>query len=130
VSPEDLKMTDKHVDVYDLYISAWSAISDEERLRRLRASVAEAIIFRNAMKTRNSLADVVEHLEAFQKRSPGGSFRLMSMLGFENRGLATWKFFDAEGQGGFSGFDALTFDEDGRISYILMFSDVEKQRLK
>jgi len=123
-------MTDKHVDVYDLYISAWSAISDEERLRRLRASVAQAIIFRNAMKTRNSLAEVVEHLEAFQQRSPGGSFRLMSMLGFENQGLATWKFFDAEGQGGFSGFDALTFDEDGRISYILMFSDVEKQRLK
>ena len=123
-------MTDKHVDAYELYISAWCAISDEERLRRLRASVAQAIIFRNAMKTRNSLADVVEHLEAFQKRSPGGSFRLMSMLGFENQGLATWKFFDAEGQGGFSGFDALTFDEDGRISYILMFSDVEKQRLK
>ena len=123
-------MTDKRVDAYELYISAWSAISDEERLRRLRASVAQAIIFRNAMKTRNSLADVVEHLEAFQKRSPGGSFRLMSMLGFENQGLATWKFFDAEGQGGFSGFDALTFDEEGRISYILMFSDLEKQRLK
>jgi hypothetical protein len=123
-------MTDKRVDAYELYISAWSAISDEERLRRLRASVAQAIIFRNAMKTRNSLADVVEHLEAFQQRSPGGSFRLMSMLGFENQGLATWKFFDAEGQGGFSGFDALTFDEEGRISYILMFSDLEKQRLK
>jgi hypothetical protein len=123
-------MTDKRVDAYELYISAWSAISNEERLRRLRASVAQAIIFRNAMKTRNSLADVVEHLEAFQQRSPGGSFRLMSMLGFENQGLATWKFFDAEGQGGFSGFDALTFDEEGRISYILMFSDLEKQRLK
>ena len=123
-------MTDKRVDAYELYISAWSAISDEERLRRLRASIAQAIIFRNAMKTRNSLADVVEHLEAFQQRSPGGSFRLMSMLGFENQGLATWKFFDAEGQGGFSGFDALTFDEEGRISYILMFSDLEKQRLK
>ena len=123
-------MTDKRVDAYELYISAWSAVSDEERLRRLRASVAQAIIFRNAMKTRNSLADVVEHLEAFQQRSPGGSFRLMSMLGFENQGLATWKFFDAEGQGGFSGFDALTFDEEGRISYILMFSDLEKQRLK
>ena len=123
-------MTDKRVDAYELYISAWSAISDEERMRRLRASVAQAIIFRNAMKTRNSLADVVEHLEAFQQRSPGGSFRLMSMLGFENQGLATWKFFDAEGQGGFSGFDALTFDEEGRISYILMFSDLEKQRLK
>ena len=123
-------MTDKRVDAYELYISAWSAISNEERLRRLRASVAQAIIFRNAMKTRNSLAEVVEHLEAFQQRSPGGSFRLMSMLGFENQGLATWKFFDAEGQGGFSGFDALTFDEEGRISYILMFSDLEKQRLK
>jgi hypothetical protein len=123
-------MTDKHVDAYELYISAWSAISDEERLRRLRASVVQAIIFRNATQTRNGLADVIEHLKGFQKRSPDGSFRLMSMLGFENQAPATWKFFDAEGQGGFSGFDALTFDEDGRISYILMFSDVEKQRLK
>ena len=123
-------MTNKHVDAYELYISAWSAISDEERLRRLQASIAPAILFWNATQTRHSLADVVEHLEGFQKRVPNGSFRLMSMLGFENQGLATWKFFDAEGEGGFSGYDALTFDEEGRISYILMFSDVEKQRLK
>ena len=49
-------MTDKHVDAYELYISAWSAISDEERLRRLRASVVQAIIFRNATQTRNGLS--------------------------------------------------------------------------
>ena len=92
--------------------------------------MAETVIFRNPMQTRRGLSEVVEHLEGFQKRSPGGLFRLMSMLGWENQALATWKFFDAQGQGGFSGYDALTFDGDGRITDILLFGDVEKQKLK
>ncbi len=123
-------MTDQRVQIYELYLSAWSAISEEERLRRLRDSVVETVLFRNPMRTRSGISDVVEHLEQFQQRTPGGSFRLISMLGWENQALATWRFFDAEGQGGFSGYDALTFEADGRISYILLFSDVEKQKLK
>lgn len=36
---------------------------------------------------------------------------------------------DAEGDAGFSGYDVLTFDERGLISTILLFGNVEAQKL-
>ena len=123
-------MTDFRVAAYRTYLSAWSAVPDEERLRLLRESVTEAIVFKNPMKTRAGIADVVEHLEGFQVRSPGGSFRLNAMLGWENNAMATWQFVDSEGHGGFTGYDILEFDEHRRINSIVLFGNIEKQTLK
>jgi hypothetical protein len=123
-------MPHKHVATYDTYLSAWSAISDEERRRRLRESVTEDVVFSNPMQARVGLDDVVKHLEGFQQRSPGGSFISIAMLGWEGNALATWQFVDAEGKPGFTGFDVLHFDDKGRITSILLFSNVEKQTLK
>lgn len=123
-------MTDFRVAAYETYLSAWSAVPDEERLRLLRESVTEAIVFKNPTKTRTGLADLAEHLAAFQGRSPGGSFQLRAMLGWEGNAMATWQFVDAGGNGGFTGYDNLAFDEHRRIESIVLFSNVEKQTLK
>lgn len=123
-------MIDKRVATYDTYLSAWSAVSDVERRRRLRESVTEDVVFRNPMQTRVGLDDVVKHLEGFQQRSPNGSFVSVAMLGWENNALATWQFVDAEGKPGFTGFDVVQFDDQGRITSILLFGNVEKQTLK
>ncbi len=75
-------MSDPRVKTYETYLSAWSKIPDEERARLLRESLSESIVFTNPLKTRRGLAEVVEHLQGFQQRSPGGSFRLNEMLGW------------------------------------------------
>ena len=124
------RMTDFRVETYEIYLSAWSAVPDDERLRRLRESVTATIVFKNPMRTRTGLADLANHLAGFQGRSPGGSFRLQAMLGWENNAMATWQFFDAEGTGGFTGYDILAFDEHRRIESIVLFGNVEKQTLK
>ena len=100
---------------------------DDERARRLSESLTEGIVFTNPMQTRRGLADVAVHLQAFQQRSPGGSFRLNEMLGWESHAIATWQFVDAQGQPGFSGYDVLVYDAQGRIASILLFSRIEKQ---
>jgi hypothetical protein len=123
-------MSDPRVKTYETYLSAWSKIPDEERLRRLRESLSERIVFTNPMKTRRGLAEVVEHLQGFQQRTPGGSFRLNEMLGWERNGIATWQLVDAQGQPGFWGYDVVSFDDQGRIESILLFSHIEKQTLK
>jgi hypothetical protein len=82
------------------------------------------------MGTRRGLADVAGHLQGFQQRSPGGSFRLNEMLGWERHGIATWQLVDAQGQAGFWGYDVVAYDDRGRIESILLFSHVEKQMLK
>ncbi len=122
-------MSDERVQTYDRYLAAWSAIPDAERARMLRESLSEQIVFTNPQQTRCGLSEVVEHLEGFQVRSPGGSFRMNSMVGWGAYALAEWQLVDAKGSPGFSGYDVLTFDEQGLISTILLFGNVEAQKL-
>ncbi len=123
-------MSDPRIKTYETYLAAWSAVPDNERAKLLRESLSEDIVFTNSTQTRRGLADVAVHLQAFQQRSPGGSFRLNEMLGWENHGIATWQLVDAQGQPGFWGYDVLAYDGQGRIESILMFVHVEKQILK
>ena len=122
-------MSDDKVYKYDLYLAAWSDVPGDERARMLRESLSEEIVFSNPMQTRRGLDAVMEHLAGFQQRSPGGSFRLNNMVGWANYGLAEWQLVDAEGKAGFSGYDVVTFDDRGLISTILLFSNVEAQKL-
>jgi SnoaL-like domain len=122
-------MSEKYVKIYELYLDALSAIPDARRKEHLRESLAENIVFANPQRTRRGIADVAEHLEGFQLRSPGGSFRMNNMVGWDIQALAEWQFIDANGEAGFSGYDVLTFDEQGLVSTILLFGNVEAQKL-
>ena len=123
-------MTDFRVAAYECYLSAWAAVSDAQRLSLLREGVTQGVIFSNSTRTRTGIADVVDHLDGFQRGSPGGSFRLLSMLGWDDNALAKWQFVGAGGIAGFKGYDTLAFDKDGMINSIVMFVAVEKQMLK
>ena len=122
-------MSDKRVATYDRYLAAWGAVSDAERARMLDESVAENVVFENPQQTRRGRAELTAHLQGFQARSPGGSFRMNNMVGWDGHVLAEWQLVDAKGQPGFSGYDILTFDDQGRISTILLFGNVEAQKL-
>jgi SnoaL-like domain len=122
-------MSDTRVKVYNLYIAAWSSVPDAERARLLQESLSETIVFTNPQQTRREISEVVEHLEGFQTRTPGGSFRMNNMVGWSTFALAEWQLVDAKGDPGFSGYDVLTFDKQGLISTILLFGNVEEQKL-
>lgn len=122
-------MSDDKVRTYDLYLAAWSDVPDEERARMLRESLSEQIVFANPQQIRHGIGEVIEHLRGFQKRSPGGSFRMNNMVGWANNGLAEWQLVDAAGSAGPSGYDVVTFDERGLISAITLFGNVEAQKL-
>ncbi len=122
-------MSDARVQTYDLYLAAWSAVPDVERARMLRDSLAGQVVFTNPQQTRRGLADVARHLKDFQARSPGDSFRLNNMVGWGPHALAEWQWVDAKGDPGVSGYDVLAFDEHGLISSILLFGNVEAQKL-
>jgi len=123
-------MTDKRALTYDTYLSAWAAIPDAERRRLLRESVSEDVVFTNPMQARTGIDGMVAHLEAFQQRSPNGKYVALGILGWDNHAIATWQFVDADGTRGFTGYDVVSFDGQGRIATILLFSNVDKQRLK
>jgi hypothetical protein len=51
------------------------------------------------------------------------------MIDWGTHALAEWQLVDAKGDAGFSGYDILTFDEQGLILTILLFGNVEAQKL-
>lgn len=118
------------LEVYERYMTAWSPISTSDRAQVLGETVSEGVAYRDAMTHREGAQDLAQHLSFFQERSPGSSFRLLSMLNWGSDALANWQIVDAGGAPGFTGYDALTFAEDGRIASILGFSDTDKQRLR
>lgn len=122
-------MADKRAHTYELYLAAWSAVSDDERKRLLRESLTDNIVFTNQQQTRHGLSDVAEHLKGFQAKMPGASFRMNNMIGWKNHALAEWQMVDAKGEPGFSGYDVLTLDDRDMIEGILMFTNVEGQKI-
>lgn len=122
-------MTDNRVQKYDLYLAAWSAVPDEERARILHECLSESVVFSHPQQIRYGCGEVIDHLEGFQKRCPGGSFRMNNMVGWANHGLAEWQLIDGDGNAGFSGYDVVTFDDEGLMSTILLFSNVQAQKL-
>ncbi len=121
-------MTDR-VNTYENYLMAWSGIPNEERLPLLRRCVSADVEFLNRSRPRRGIADVADHLENFQRLMPGASFRLNNMIGWGDRALAEWQLVDASGKAGFSGYDCLTFDADALITGIVLFSNVEEQKI-
>ena len=92
-------MSVTRVEIYDLYLAAWSAIPDAERERLLRACLSDNMVFVNPQQIRRGIADVAVHLEGFQQRTPGGSFRMNNMVGWGDQALAEWQLVDAAGEG-------------------------------
>lgn len=89
-------MSDGRTQIYELYLAAWSAIPDGKRTRMLKESLSENIAFTNPQHTRRGLPEVAEHLRGFQVRSPGGSFRINSMVDWATYALAEWQLVDAK----------------------------------
>lgn len=130
-------MSEGRVKTYEQYLSAWSAITDDERAERLRGSLSPNVVFLNPTKTRRGLVEVAEQCASFQKRTPGGSFVADEMLAFETHGIVKWRLLDKDGRpGAFDvygfdyGYDVVEFAADGRIENILMFVHVKGSILK
>ena len=123
-------MNDPRLSLYERYLTAWSPVSPMERRGVLGETVVDDLPYRDAMARLDGAEALARHLDEFQRRQPGGAFRLVSLLAWGSDALARWQFVDAAGEPGFAGYDALTFAPDGRIASIVGFSDVDKYRLR
>ena len=60
--------------VWDLYLSAWSDISVEERRKRLESCVTDDCIYTDPTEQRHGRADLMARIEISQERYPGAHF--------------------------------------------------------
>lgn len=113
---------------YLLYLDAWSDVTSEKRTSILEQTVSADLGYLDAMTKRRGRADLAAHLAAFQQRRPGFRFGLTSLLVHERQGLAEWAMIDPAGKTVVTGYDALRFDDAGRIREITGFASTPAQQ--
>lgn len=113
---------------FETYLTAWSAISAEERRRVLENTVSAEIAYFDAMAQLSGRDALAAHLAGFQQRRPNCRFSLAHYLQHGGAALANWLMQDDGGKVLVRGYDSIRLDEAGRIAGITGFSDIPVQR--
>ena len=112
---------------FERYLTAWSAIGEEERRRVLEDTVSSEIDYFDAMVRLSGRDALGAHLYGFQQRRPNYSFSLANYLQHNDAVLANWLMRDDSGKVLVSGYDSIRLDAEGRIASIVGFSDIPGQ---
>ena len=112
---------------FETYLTAWSAVSAEERRRALEESVSPEIAYFDAMAQLSGRDALGVHLAGFQQRRPDYSFSLAHYLQHNDAVLANWLMKDDSGKVVVRGYDSIRLDAAGRIASIVGFSDIPAQ---
>ena len=115
MSPEAMR------EQWEGYGKAWSAVSDAERETLLSQSLANYFHYIDPRIECHGQQDVIQNLEAFQQRQPGGRFALKSILTHHDTALVNWQLIKGDGTAANLGFDFVRFDQSGHIHEITGF---------
>ena len=90
-------MSSKAVDRYRQYVEAWAAISDQERRAILNSVLATDIHYRIPRMEGTGHSIVIEDMNAFQEKFPGGKFALRSVSEHHDVALMEWQLILPDG---------------------------------
>ena len=115
-------MPSKAIDLYKQYVKAWSAISDQER-RSILASVLETeILYRIPRMEGTGHQIVIDDMNEFQAKFPGGQFALHSVSEHHDVALMEWALILADGTTAALGHDAIRVTPEGKLGQIVTFA--------
>ena len=115
-------MPSKLVDLYKRYVSAWSAISDQERLNILNTVLATDITYRIPRMEGTGQPIVIDDMNEFQTKFPGGRFALHSVSEHHDVALMEWQLILPDGTPGVLGHDAIRVTPEGKLGQIVTFA--------
>lgn len=115
-------MPSKAVDLYKQYVKAWSAISDQERRNILNAVLETAIVYRIPRMEGTGHQIVIDDMNDFQTKFPGGRFALHSISEHHDVALMEWQLILPDGTPGVLGHDAIRVTSEGKLGHIATFA--------
>ena len=107
--------------VWDLYLSAWSDISAEERRKRLESCVTDDCVYTDPTEQRHGRADLMDRIEISQERYPGAHFVNDKFLHHHGQGHCDWTMYDGGGKVLAHGASYSRVAEDGRLKQMTGF---------
>ena len=115
-------MPSKAVELYKHYVTAFAAISDQERLKILDSVLDMEIIYRNPRMEGTGHQILIDDIHDFQARFPGGQFALHSVSEHHDVALMEWQLILADGKPGVRGHDAVRVTSEGKFGHIVTFA--------
>jgi len=115
-------MPSKAVELYKHYVTAFAAIPDQERRKILDAVLDTEIIYRNPRMEGTGHQILIDDINDFQSRFPGGRFVLYSVSEHHDVALMEWQLIGADGVPGVRGHDAIRLTPTGKFGQIITFA--------
>jgi hypothetical protein len=115
-------MPSKVVELYKRYVTAWSAISDQERRKILDAVLDTEIVYRIPRMEGTGHPVVIADMNEFQTKFPGGQFALHSVSEHHDVALMEWQLILPDGTPGVLGHDAIRVTPEGKLGQIVTFA--------
>jgi hypothetical protein len=110
------------VSLYREYVNAWSAISDHERREILHRVLATDAVYRIPRMEGKGHQIVIDDMNEFQAKMPGGKFALHSTSGHHNVALMEWQLILPNGTAGVLGHDAIRLGIGSKLEQIITFA--------
>ena len=115
-------MPSKAVELYRHYVTAFSAIPDQERRDILDAVLDTEVVYRNPTMEGAGHQIILDDIDIFQAKFPVGQFALHSSSEHHDVALMEWQLILADGTPGVRGHDAVRVTPGGRFGSIVTFA--------
>ena len=115
-------MTDNELRaLIETYFAAFAATSQAEQERLLRSSVADDVVYTNPGVEGSGLRNLLAHIDGFQRRFPGGRFRMNWLRRQHGQVLSEWTQLDQDGSELVTGHSYARVNDEGRIAHLAGF---------
>jgi SnoaL-like domain len=115
-------MTDHELQIiFAKYLDAFATKSPAEQEALLRSSVADDVVYANPGVEGSGLHNLLAHIDVFQKRFPGGRFRINWLRQQHGQVLSEWTQLDQDGAELVTGHSYARLNENGRIAHLAGF---------
>lgn len=115
-------MTDNELGaLFESYLGAFATPSRAEQERLLRSSVADDVVYTNPGVEGRGLRNLLAHIDGFQRRFPGGRFRMNWLRQQHGQVLSEWTQLDQDGSELITAHSYARLNTDGRIAHLAGF---------
>ena len=108
------------LNIYQSYVEAWKAISDEQR-KSILSEVFDENVEYLVPKYVGGTRAAIEDMESFQKQYPGAHFDIENISTHHEVALFKWVLILPDGKVTVKGHDCIRFSPAGKIVSLLTF---------
>jgi|GEM_PF-1678613 len=120
-STNNVMTNDKLRIVFEKYLDAFAKASPAEQEQLLNSSVAEDVVFTNPGVDGRGRISLLAHATGFQKKFPGGYFRVNWFRQQHGQLLSEWTQYDQQGHALFTAHSYGRLNEDDLLIHLAGF---------